>query len=129
MLTRIETAAADGIPDVNYALIRRSGTGQGWIEMKHVQTQPVRPTSPVRYHYRPGQPEFLNCYWAHGGHSYIFAQVGRDYYLHNGDMAVQHGIGITQPRQVLQDTARYYFRQPWRERDTRALLRILATSR
>ena len=124
LMYRIETGAtAHAIPDVYF--MGRLGVA-GWIELKAAR-RPVMQETPVNYHYRPGQVQWLETAWRRRVPAYVLAQVQRRYFLHRGRDLRNMGVGITLPYQSLIDTAHYSWEAPWQDEATEALLAILNT--
>ena len=78
-LVRVETpGTGGGVPDVVYCLVGRAG----WLELKELDTWPVRPTTKVRIdHLTLEQVLFLEGWEAAGGSAHLLLQVGRQYLL------------------------------------------------
>ena len=76
----VENRVASGTPDVSYSL--------GWIELKHVERPPARPTTPVALdHYTTEQRIWAHQRAAAGGVVFVLLQVGREIFLIDGTTA------------------------------------------
>lgn len=80
---RIETADADGIPDVNYV--------GGWVELKDVEKWPARPRTPLRLdHYTQQQKVWAIRRRHHGGRCDLLLRVGSEVLLFRGEVAARY---------------------------------------
>jgi len=68
----VEDGLSTGIPDLNFGLNGRDP----WIECKHLSAWPVRPTTRVRFKWRPGQSIWLHRRARSGGECYMLAGIG-----------------------------------------------------
>jgi len=80
--TRHEDKFNSGIADVSFIC----GGNHGWVELKQLDKWPVRPSTIVRCkHYTTQQRHFLKAKGEHGGNTWLFVKIGRDYLLmHHG---------------------------------------------
>lgn len=95
-LNRVENGVMKGMPDVEGHL---RGQGQFWLELKSAE-RPARTSTPVRFKFQPGQPEWLVRRWALGGRAFVLCQVGsggdRRLYLIRGHFAFEAATGLTE---------------------------------
>ena len=81
-LVRVENAAEDGTPDVNYCI----GGVEGWVELKHVPRAPVRATTNIRYkRYTREQVDWGVSRRVVGGRAFVLVQVGREVFLFDAE--------------------------------------------
>jgi hypothetical protein len=84
LLVRVENPADPGTPDVCYLLRRRPAEEPvcGWLELKHMTTRPVRPTTPFRIDKLTLDQVTWHAWWsAAGGRVHTLLQVDRDVLL------------------------------------------------
>lgn len=87
---RVENVLSTGTPDVN--------TIPGWIELKHVDCWPKRPTTSVDVGVRPEQAAWLIRRWSCGGLCWLVVRVERQIFLFSGwdALMVRHGLPTEQ---------------------------------
>lgn len=97
--TRVENVAAEGTPDVNYAIHSR----EGWMELKSVESLPVRPTTPVfkSCGLRPAQLEWIVQRTRASGTVFILAKAGDSVWLVPGYHAVRFNLATLRDLQNL----------------------------
>jgi hypothetical protein len=84
---RCENYVGPGTPDVNYCI---RGV-ERWIELKEVDGWPKRLDTKFDIeHFTSDQRIWHRRRWAAGGISYVFVQIGRDYFLFSGLWAAKY---------------------------------------
>lgn len=97
----VENVAHPGTPDVNYA--------DGWIELKQLDTWPVRADTPVRIEHLTAQQRiFLLRRCKEGGAAWLLLQVGGNFLLFEGDL-----VGPDFGRTLTRDELLHLARKAW----------------
>lgn len=92
----VENGARPGTPDVNITT--------GWIELKKMEKWPARDTTALRVeHFSPQQKIWIARRERAGGRVWVLLQVGTDYLLLKGGVAVN--LLGSSPKEVLEAAA------------------------
>ena len=84
LTTHHEDALNSGIPDLSYS----GGGVHGWIELKWLESWPVRAATIVRIpHYTKEQKHFLLTRGRTGGRCWLLLRVGREHLLFDHERA------------------------------------------
>lgn len=109
----VENPVYPGTPDVNYI--------GGWLELKWLRDWPKRATSPVAIpHFTPQQRAWLKRRWLRGGDAFLLLQVGKGWYLLDGNIAAEYVGKVT--RFVLERLARRSWPDGLRDEELREVL-------
>lgn len=76
-LTRIESSAGNGVPDISYGIPQCNG----WIELKYIAEWPKRPTTKVKLPLRPEQKLWIQTRGALSGNIWVFIRIQDDFFL------------------------------------------------
>jgi hypothetical protein len=76
-VTRIESSAGNGVPDVSFGLKDK----QGWVELKYIPEWPKRSTTKVKLPLRPEQKHWINARGSLSGHVWVLCRIQDDFYL------------------------------------------------
>jgi len=76
-VTRIESSAGNGVPDVSYGIPGISG----WIELKYIVNWPVRATTKVKLPLRPEQKYWIKARGELAGNVWVFIRIEDDFFL------------------------------------------------
>jgi hypothetical protein len=89
----VESGAHIGTPDINCTL--------GWIELKYVESWPVRETTPLAVpHFTPQQRAWIGRRARLGGFVCVLLKVGREWLLFDGSQAAER-LGTATRRELL----------------------------
>lgn len=102
---RVENTVQVGTPDVNFCL----GGLDVWLELKQLDDWPKREKTRVVLGMREGQAPWIIKRTIAGGLAFVFAQIGREYFLYEA-FAVNRLDTLNQ--QEMRDQAVWTGRQP-----------------
>ena len=117
---RHEDLAAEGIPDISFALESSGGSGfkgtQGWIELKWKRKYPVRPTTQIRFeHFTAAQKLWLRLRGRIAGNCWVFVQIEREWFLFPWNVAIEHLGKMTRQEMYLRCFRWWQGRVEWSE--------------
>jgi hypothetical protein len=102
-LIRIEDRCGIGVPDVNGCY----RSTEFWCELKHLDAFPKRTTTVVKiHHYTAEQRLWLRKRGQVGGKVWLLAQVGKEVFLFDWQVAQRVGVDLTAP--MWQELAVWY---------------------
>lgn len=89
-VSRIESSAGNGIPDVSFGLPNKNG----WIELKYIKEWPKRPATKVKLPLRPEQKHWIRNRGAISGNVWVLCRVQNDFFLfdHQGCDVLCEGV-------------------------------------
>ena len=113
---RHEDLAAEGIPDISFA-IRNGDIGtQGWIELKWKRRYPVRPTTQIKFeHFTAAQKLWLRLRGRIAGNCWVFVQIEREWFLFDWKIAIEHLGKMTRSELMLRCTQQWQGKVDWQE--------------
>ncbi|AAT69507.1 gp31 [Alphaproteobacteria phage PhiJL001] len=112
---RIETPDRDGTPDVNHI--------HGWLELKQVDSWPVREDTPLRVeHYTPQQRVWHKRRCLAGGRCQVLIKVKNDILLLNGRVASDVLGHLSRGDLIKHAVGHWTTRQKWKKELKNAIL-------
>ena len=114
-LTRIESSAGNGIPDVSFAI---SGIN-GFIELKYIKEWPKRDTTKIKLPLRPEQRHWIKARMRLSGEIWVIVRIEDYFWLLDGNCAVHAAENGWTKQEWLEE-------QHWHKRiDFKELLELL----
>lgn len=84
-LTRIESSAGNGVPDVSIGLPKRNA----WIELKYIRYWPKRPSTKLRLPLRPEQRLWITARGSLSGDVWVLCRVDTAIFLLTSQQAAE----------------------------------------